>query len=155
MLTQLNRLSLEIDGRYASEKELKPFKSYLDSLELRMSLYKKVQAHADEIIYRTEEKMKAMDRNLFINSAGDFTQTWKKDIVMLLRYAAASMLFNDGDRLREGLLLWHKTIAKSYSFDRTCNTTFKVMPEVISEFFSPEEAALFRPILSVNGVVLG
>jgi hypothetical protein len=155
MLTQLKRLSIEADCRYASTQELKFCDEYFQSLPLRLSAYQKLKESAEEIIDKTEAKMRASDSQIFVNSAGDFTQTWRKDIQQLVRYAAAALLFNDSDRLNEGLLIWHSTIAKSYKFDHTCKTTFRFMPEVVKEYLSPQELALFAPILSLNGVVLG
>jgi hypothetical protein len=154
MLTQLKRLSIEADSRYASQSELKFCQDYAQSFLLRVSAYQKLKECADEIINRTEEKMRASDAKIFTNAAGDFTQTWKKDIQQLVRYSAASLLFNDSDRLNEGMLIWHSTIAKSYNFERTCKRTFEVMPEVVKEYLSAEEYALLKPILSLNGVVL-
>jgi len=65
------------------------------------------------------------------------------------------LLCNEHDHLREGLLLWHNTIAKSYQFDHTCKTTFTVMPEVVKQYLTPQEAALFCPILELNYIILG
>jgi hypothetical protein len=155
MLTQLSRLSVATDGRYATEKELKPFKGYLESLELRLVVYEKIKNSADEIIDLTENGMLMVDKEIFIGPTGDYTEIWRRDTKQLLWYTAAALLFNDGDRLREGLLLWHKTLAKSYKFENTCKTCFKVMPEVIKEYLSTEEIALMRPLLALNGVVLG
>ncbi len=154
MLTQLSRLSIESDGRYAKSEELAFVKSYLQSKDLRVSTYQKICANAEEIVSKTEVKMKAMDKKLFINSERDFTDTWKKDIEMLVRYAAAAVLFDDPDHLREGLLLWHHTIATSYKFDKTCNTTFDVMPEVVKEYLTETEAEIFLPLLKLNQVFL-
>jgi hypothetical protein len=155
MLTQLTRLSIEADGRYAKAEELQFLKGYFQSLDQRVSAYEKIRAAEAEIISQVEAKMRALDPNLFRSAAGDFTETWRKDIVQLLRYAAAALLFNEHDHLREGLLLWHNTIAKSYQFDRTCKTTFTVMPEVVKQYLTPQEAALFCPILELNHIILG
>jgi len=155
MLTQLATLSVQTDGRYATDEELSFFTGYFKTLNLRLSAYDKIRSTSDDIISEVEAKMRAMDPGLFINAAGDFTQTWRKDIVQLLRYAAAALLFNEQDHLREGLLLWHTTIAKSYQFDRTCKTTFTVMPEIIKEYLTAEEAALFCPLLDLNRIILG
>lgn len=155
MLTQLTRLSVEADGRYAKFDEMQFLKGYFQSLDQRLSAYEKIKNSELEIIEQVEAKMRTIDPSLFINAAGDFTQTWRKDIVQLLRYAAAALLFNDPDRLKEGLLLWHTTIVKSYKFDRTCKTTFEVMPVVIKQYLTTEEAALFCPLLELNHIVLG
>lgn len=155
MLTQLARLSVEADGRYASNQELQFLGKYYQTLSNRISAYEKIRTSEAEIIAKVEAKMRSIDPSLFVNAGRDFTDVWKKDIVQLLRYAAAALFFDDLERLREGLLLWHTTIAKSYKFDRTCKTTFTVMPEVVKEYLTPTEAALFCPILDLNKIVLG
>jgi hypothetical protein len=155
MLTQLSRLSIEADGRYATAEELQFLNNYFQTFDLRLSAYKKITKVEVEILDRTEAKMRAIDPSLFQNASGDFTPTWRKDIVQLLTYATATLLVGDQERLREGMLLWHTTIAKSYKFERTCKTTFEVMPQVVKEFLTPEEAALFNPILTLNQIVLG
>ena len=153
MLTQLTRLSVAADGRYAKPEELQFLKGYFQSFDERVSAYEKIRTAEEEIIRQVEAKMRSMDPSLFRSVSGDITDTWRKDVVQLLRYAAAALLFNDQDRLREGLLIWHTTIAKSYKFDRTCKTTFKVMPEVARQYLTPQEAALFCPILELNHIV--
>lgn len=155
MLTQLTRLSVEADGRYAKLEELQFLKSYFQSLEQRVSAYEKIRTAEEEIIRQVETEMRVLDSNLFCNTSGDFTETWRKDIVQLLRYAASALLFNENEHLREGLLIWHNTIAKSYQFDRTCKTTFEVMPEVVKQYLTVQEAALFCPILELNHIILG
>lgn len=155
MLTQLTSLSVEADGRYAKSEELQFLKGYFQFLDQRVSAYEKISAAEAEIISRVEAKMRTLDPNLFSNATGDFTETWRRDIVQLLRYAAAALLFNEHDHLREGLLLWHNTIAKAYQFDQTCKTTFEVMPEVIKQYLTPQEASLFCPILELNHIILG
>lgn len=155
MLTQLTRLSVEADGRYAKLEELQFLKGYFQSLEQRVSAYEKIRTAEAEIIHQVETKMRVLDPNLLRNTSGDFTETWRRDIVQLLRYAASALLFNDHEHLREGLLIWHNTIAKSYQFDRTCKTTFEVMPEVVKQYLTPQEAALFCPILELNHILLG
>lgn len=155
MLTQLGRLSIAADGRYAKIEELQFLNSYFQSLEQRVSAYEKIRTAEEEIIEQLEAKMRSLDPNIFTNASGDITPQWKRDIVQLLRYASAALLFNDQDRLREGMLIWHNTIAKAYQFDRTCNMTFDVMPDVIEQHLTPEEAALFCPIVALNNVLLG
>ena len=155
MLTQLARLSIEADGRYAKTEELQFLKSYFQSWEQRVSAYEKIRAAEAQIINRVEAKMRTLDPNLFLSAAGDFTEPWRRDIAQVLRYAAAALLFNEHDHLREGLLLWHNTIAKSYQFDQTCKTTFEVMPEVIEQYLTPQEALLLHPILELNLIILG
>jgi len=56
----------------------------------RLSAYAKIRNSEVEIIDQVEAKCELLTN--IINAAGDFTQTWRKDIVQLLRYAAATVI---------------------------------------------------------------
>jgi hypothetical protein len=43
MFTNLERLSVEVDGRYATPEELDFLKSYFNTLKYRISAYQKIQ----------------------------------------------------------------------------------------------------------------
>lgn len=154
MLTQLTRLSVEADGRYAIDEELQFLKGYFQSLEQRVSAYEKIRTAEEKIIDQVEAQMRNLDDKIFISASGDFSERWRKDITRQLRYAAAALLFNEHEYLRQGFLVWFKTIVTSYNFDRTCKMTFKVMPEVFKQYLTPEEAALFCQILGIHQIVL-
>lgn len=154
MLTQLTCLSIEADGRYATAEELQFIKGYFESLDQRVSAYEKIRTAAEEIISQVEAKMRNLDSKIFIGASGDFSERWKRDISQQLRYIAASLLLNEHEYLREGFLVWFKTIVSSYKFDRTCQTTFKVMPEVVKQYLTSEEAALFCQILAIHQIIL-
>jgi len=66
--------------------------------------------------------------------------------------ARQHLLFNDPDRLKGKY--FYTTIVKSYKFDRTCKTTFEVMPGTIKQYLTTEEAALFCPLLEINRIAL-
>ena len=155
MLTQLSRLSVEADGRYAKTEELQFLNSYYQSLDVRVSAYEKIRAAAEEIISKVEAEMRNLDSKIFTGASGDFSERWRKDISNQFRYAAAIMLFNEPEYLRQGFLIWFKTIVNAYKFDRTCKMTFKVMPEVVKQYLTPEEATLFCQILGIHQVILG
>jgi Phycobilisome protein len=154
MLTQLSRLSVEADGRYAKTEELQFFKSYYQSLDDRLRTYEKVRAAAEEIVTTTEAEMRNLDPTIFMGASGDYSERWRKDITNQIRYAAAAMLFNEHEYLKQGFLIWFKTIVNSYKFEKTCKLTFKVMPEVVKKILSAEEAALFCQILGIHQIVL-
>jgi hypothetical protein len=155
MLTQLNRLSLKTDGRYAKSSELQFLKNYLQSVELRVAIYEKIRQVEAEILSKAEAKIKAIDPKLFRNATGDYTDIWKRDAIQLIRYIAGAVILNEQDHLREGLLLWHKTLAKSFQFEKTCNKAFAVMQEIFKEYFTDEEMKLISPFLTLNQITLG
>jgi hypothetical protein len=55
MLTQLARLSLEVDSRYATDGELKFLEDYLNSVEQRISGYGKIRDAQETIVHQVKK----------------------------------------------------------------------------------------------------
>ncbi|MEG4206581.1 phycobilisome protein [Microcoleus sp. Pol7_A1] len=155
MLSQLARLSTEADGRYASAEELLFLKDYFQSLNHRISAYKKIQASEAEIMQQVEAQMQSLDPNLFRRGTQDVTQKCRGDIVQVLRHSAAAMLINDTERLRDRLLLWLQTILGAVQVRNTATVTYDVMKKVLKQYLTVEERNLFFPILDNNRTLLG
>jgi hypothetical protein len=154
MLSQLARLSMEADGRYASAEELQFLKEYFQSLNHRMSAYKKIQASEKEIIRQVEAQMQSLDANLFRRGSQDVTSKWRIDTVRVLRHSAAALLTNDTERLRDRLLLWFQSILGAFQAKNSSGVTYDVMKKVIKQYLTAEEASLFFPILEINRTIL-
>lgn len=154
MLKQLAHLSVEADGRYATAEELQFLKDYLQSVELRVSAYEKIRAAEEKIIYLVEAKKRSLNANLFQLNSQDVTQVCKRDMVNVLRHAAAALLINDFDRLRSGLLLWYQTIVRTFKYERYAEVTYQVIQDVVKQYLTPQEAALFCPILELSHIIL-
>ncbi|MEO6862998.1 MAG: phycobilisome protein [Microcoleus sp.] len=155
MLSQLARLSTEADGRYATAEELLFLKDYFQSLNHRMSAYKKIQASEKEIIRQVEAQMQSLDPSLFRRGTQDVTEKCHGDIVRVLRHSAAALLINDTERLRDRLLLWLQTILGAVQVRNTATVTYDVMKKVLKQYLTAEEVSLFFPILDINRTVLG
>ncbi|MBD1813465.1 phycobilisome protein [Microcoleus vaginatus GB2-A3] len=155
MLSQLARLSMEADGRYASAEELQFLKDYFQSLNHRMSAYKKIQASETEIIRQVEAQMLSLDPSLFRRGGNDVTEKCRGDIVQVLRHSAAALLINDTERLRDRLLLWLQTILGAVQVRNSATVTYDVMKKVLKQYLTVEERNLFFPILDINRTLLG
>jgi len=155
MLSQLARLSMEADGRYASAAELQFLKDYFQSLNHRMSAYKKIQASEKEILSQVEAQMQSLDPSLFRRGSQDVTAKCRGDFAQVLRHSAAALLMNDTERLRDRLLLWLQTILGAVQVKNSSAVTYDVMQKVIKQYLTAEEASLFLPILEMDRTLLG
>ncbi|HAT13690.1 MAG TPA: phycobilisome protein [Microcoleaceae bacterium UBA11344] len=155
MLSQLARLSMEADGRYASAAELQFLKDYFQSLNHRMSAYKKIQASEKEILSQVEAQMQSLDPSLFRRGSQDVTAKCRGDFAQVLRHSAAALLMNDTERLRDRLLLWLQTILGAVQVKNSSAVTYDVMQKVIKQYLTAEEASLFLPILEIDRTLLG
>jgi hypothetical protein len=148
MLKQLADLTLEADARYATADQLQFLKNYLDSVDDRVEAYKKMRDAADSIIEQVKlEKQK-------INPDFEWYNICKRDIVDLLRYSAAAMLFDDLERLRNGMLVWYKTIVRAYNYEQDSDESYRILQDVIKIYLSPEEVDFVMGALQLNHAVL-
>ena len=155
MLTQLQSLPTKIDGRYATDHELKFTQDYLQVVRLRFATYQKLQTLEQEIVNEVYKRMMAKHPNLLKRSQGDLSVKWKKDTLRVLRYSATAMLLNDETWLKEKLLLWFETIMRAFGAEESCYVTYELMQAVVEERLSTEEFNLFQPILKLNQTILG
>lgn len=155
MLSQLERLSREADGRYASDAELSFAIDYVRSFNLRLQTYQKLQALEATLIQQTYAKMRSIDPTVF-NAAGiDLSGKWKRDTLRTLRYVATAVLMDDADIFRERMLLWFQTLMRAFGAQRSCNLTYQVMQEIVKQSLPAPQAELVCPLLEMTRRVLG
>lgn len=155
MLSQIQRLTQETEGRYATDEELRFLADYARSFELRVQTYQKLQACETQIIQEVQAKMQAIDASLFQQGNSDLTLKWKRDALRSLRYTAVAMLIDDTETLRERFLFWFQTVMRAFGAQRSCGITYTVMQEVVKRHLTPQQANLIVPILEVNRRILG
>lgn len=148
MLKQFADLTLEADGRYAEDYELKFLEDYLNSQDIRMSAYIKIRDNADAIIEAVRVGKNKRDPEF-----KDYYATCKRDLTDLIRFNAAALLFDDMERLRTNALLWAQTIAKSFNFENDSHNTYEILLEVMPQFLTPEEMKFVTPICELNCAV--
>jgi hypothetical protein len=154
MFKQLTRLSIDADGRYATDAELQFLQDYLDSAEERLTLYEKLRENEEQIIYRWEEAKQGFKEDLFHLGERDVTEICRRDITNVFRCSATAILFNDLDRLREGLLIWYQTIVRAYNYTQYAKVNYAIIQETIKEFLTEAEANLLMPALKLDHTIL-
>ena len=154
MLKQLEHLNVKADGRYATDQELQFLKDYIQSAEQRISSYEKIREAEDEIMDQVETKMRSIDPNLFLRGSQDLTAVCRRDRKITLRYSAAAMLIDDLDRLREGFLLWQRTIMCAHNDERPTQVHYQVLTEILKQYLTTEEAEIIMPVLQLNQSIL-
>lgn len=155
MLSQMERLRQEVDGRYATNEELKFFEEYVQSFPQRLSAYRRIQMTEAILIQQVQRKLRSQDPRLLRSGQQDVSGKWKRDTLRVLRYSALAMLINDPELLQESLLFWMQTVMRAFGAQRSCDVTYHLMQEVAQQHLPRTEAALFCPILELNRSVLG
>lgn len=154
MLTNLTRLSVESDGRYATTEELLFLNDYFNSLENRLTCYEKLSQNHSEILDQIIEKSQSINNKCFQTPRGDMKERCKRDLTFLLRATTAALLFNDTENLQEDILIWHSTIIKSFQLTETIKIIFDLMNEVLQDYLTPEEMIIVKPFIYLNKMSL-
>jgi hypothetical protein len=154
MLKQLSRVSSAADGRYATAAELQFLKDYFKTVENRVVVYEKIRAAEEEIIDLVEKKMRQLNPKIFTKGTQDISALYRRDTKIVLQTATAAMLIDDLDRLRDGLLLWHRTIIRAVGVENITQLAHQVLPEIMKDFLSADELTLILPALQLNYSVL-
>jgi Phycobilisome protein len=156
MLSQLERLSREVDGRYASDAELSFAIDYVRSFNLRVQTYQKLQELESTIVQQTYAKMRAADPTLVAASnQEDIARKCMRDMTYGVRMTAMTVLLNDPEFLQERTLFWLQTIMRAVGKSRNCGVLYNTMQEVIKQHLTPPQANLVCPILELNRRLLG
>ena len=155
MLQQIEQLCVQTDGRYATDAELIFFQDYLNTARLRFLLYQKMQKLEPQIIQKVLAELQTKEPGLLTINGQDLTAKWQRDTIRLLRYAATALLSGDAEVFEESLLMWFQTIMRSFQAERSCEATYRTMDKVLREMLSPDEAALFCPLIEMSQTMLG
>lgn len=155
MLSQIQTLVREVDGRYATDTELIFLQNYLKTARPRFSAYQKIQKAEVEIIQQVKQKIKTIDPQLLRRGKVDLSAKWQRDTVRGLRYCAHALLVADEEGLEESFLLWFQSIMRSFKAQHSCDITYKVMQDIVRQHLTPQEAELFCPILAQARRLLG
>ncbi len=156
MLTQFSKLTLDTDGRYATDSELKFIEDYLESANMRIQTYEKIKAHEEAILQEVDAKMHQLNENNCLYKMDEHgKEICRRDRKNAVRYSSAAMLINDLDRLRDGLLIWVQTIVRAVGYPRFVRNHYPIIQEVIQQYLTPDEAKFILPALQVDCTILG
>jgi hypothetical protein len=155
MLSQLKSLSLEADGRYASDAELQFLTDYLASFDLRMQTYLRLQDIEATLVQEAYAKMRSRNPAYFNYGSNDISHKWKQDTIRTLRYTAIAVLTNDSETLRSRFLLWFQTIMRAFNAQESCDATYRVLQELVKHHLTAVQAELVCSVLELNRRYLG
>ncbi len=155
MLTKLNQLTLETEGRYATDNELSFLDEYIDSLSVRIDTYQKIKDLETEIINQIQNDLHEINLDDVANHDLIDKSCCGRDAKIVLRHSACAVLIDDCERLRESLLLWHRTIIFAFRIDDFARIMFlELMPSVLADLLTEKEYDLMKPSLQLSESVL-
>ena len=155
MLSKLQQLGTDADGRFASDDELQFMDTYISSFDGRIDAYQKIKASEREIVEMVLSRLQASYPTLLMARGEDIKAKWKQDTFRVLRHSAMTVLLDDPELLRQQFLYWFQTIMQAFGAQEACNVTYAIMQDVVREILPSDIADLLCPILEMNRSLLG
>lgn len=147
MLSQMRRLTMATEGRYATDEELRFLPEYLRSYELRMQTYQQLQKSETKILKYVLLQSMQRAPELFPKEQPEHLKHCQQDVLKTLRYLAAVVLTNDTETLRECYLLWLQSIVRAFDKQRSNDVLYGVMQEACQQILLPPQAKLVVPLI--------
>lgn len=155
MLSQMQRLSFNVEGRYATDEELRFIPEYLKTYELRLQTYQKLQEIEQQVIEQVLEKIQAQDPNILRSGTTDISPKCKRDTTLVWRYSAAALLMDDLETFRERFLLWFQSIMRAFGHQKISHATYPAMQDIVKQHLTPQQFSVFLPIIDLTRRLLG
>jgi hypothetical protein len=106
------------------------------------------------IIEKVEETKRDKHPHLFYQNGRSIEEICRRDMTNVLRLTATSMLIGDIDRLREGFLIWYKTLVNAFEYTPYAKINYRLVEESVKAHLTSEEMALMMPGLQLDMTVL-
>ncbi|MEN9215588.1 MAG: hypothetical protein Q6J44_06860 [Gloeomargarita sp. DG02_4_bins_56] len=155
MLTELNQIALQADGRYLMPSEWQPVQTYLAQMRQRLSAYSKIQAAEADIRQEVEKRLFLRSPRFLCQDKPDILNICRRDRENALRYISAMVLTGDMMAYKQRMLCWLQTVSRSFPFyHESARQAYEVMAEVLKEKLTPQEFDLVRPFVELTGEML-
>ena len=151
MITLLENVLERSDGSYISSQDLATLDRSIESWQERRDTYDFVQTHETEIIDRVlamlQEKVPALSQQ---PDPAAVLAKCRRDLALVLRYSAMSMLFQDEELLKDRLLYWMQNIIRSLRIQKVTGRVYELLLEDVQEKFPTEKANQILPYLKIT-----
>jgi hypothetical protein len=155
MLSKLNQLGTQTDGRYASDNELEFVDSYIASFDNRIAAYQTIKSLEKEIVEAVLKRLQTSHPDILLPKGENLQAKWRQDTYRVLRHSAMTVLVDDPELLKQQFLYWFQTIMQAFGAQQACNITYKIMQDVVREMLPADIADILCPILEVSRKMLG
>lgn len=146
MNTQIESLFSSAEGRYLALEEERQIIDYTRTLDARLATMRAVQAAETSIVEGCLNDIWSQHPDM--QSAPPVVrEKARRDMTLVLRYAALAMVRDDPKMLEERLLYWLATILNSFGLMPVVDTGYRAMGRRVEAVLRPEQGALISPYL--------
>lgn len=150
MLSQIQALLRETEGRYATDAELQFLEAYSKAFPDRLRAYQNLRKQERALIQQTYNQLRHEHPGLFPAGQPEAVRKWQRDTIWVLRASGVAMLLDDVDSLRDRLMLWFQTIMRAFGVQKTCFLTYATLKKLAPQLLGPEDGALLAEVMEIN-----
>ncbi|MBK8262912.1 MAG: hypothetical protein IPK80_16440 [Nannocystis sp.] len=149
MNKEIHTMLTASEGRYPTKAELALLLEWSDSLDGRLAAIEELRAKEEAIVRQALAEITRAFPDLE-KRMRDARQKCSRDLTLVLRYCAGSLLRNDMKYFEDSFLTWFATILRGigFAYDFVIETYQSLARQVAAEL-SPAAAELFRPYLEL------
>lgn len=150
MLSQIQTLLRDTEGRYATDTELQFLEDYSKGFPQRLRAYQSLRKQERTLIQQTYNQLRKQHPSLFPAGEKEALRKWQRDTIWVLRSSGVAMLLDDIDSLRDRLMLWFQTIMLAFGTQKICYLTYGTLKDLAPKIMGETEGALLGEVLEVN-----
>jgi hypothetical protein len=153
MNTQLDTMFSEAEGRYLESSEEARLVAYAASVPSRLEAMRAVQAAETRIIDETLEEVWAR-HPAFESRHAMAREKARRDMTLVLRYAAMAMLRDDEEMFKERLLYWLVTILNANNMGAVIDTAYRALARRAETHLATQHMEWMAPYLRLAHTIL-
>lgn len=150
MDTKIKDLIEQAQERYLRSDELGLLEAYVRSLPERLKLYQLLRDRELEILQSVADQVEGEIPSAEVANI----ESGLKNLLLVMRYCAMSMLLNDENFLKQRLLNWLEQIMAQRDLRRINEALYKLLNQVLRQELSSSQLALLQPLITAAQVTL-
>lgn len=150
MDTKIQDLIEQAQERYLKSDELGLLETYVRSLPERLKLYQLLRDRELDMLQSVADQI---EREVPSTELVDI-ESGIKNLLLVMRYCAMSMLLNDENFLKQRLLKWLEQVMAQRDMRRLNEALYKLLNQVLRQELSPSQLSLLQPLITAAQVTL-
>lgn len=150
MNTETKNLVYEAESRYLTPEEINRFEADVQSMPIRLSLYKLLRDQEIKIMQpvadQIEVAMPKVDQKVL--------EIGIKNLILVMRYSAMAILTNNPTLLKTRLLDWLEQVSLGYDLQELNAALFKLLNQSLKKELTTEQLSLLQPLINSAQVTL-
>jgi len=148
--TETKNLVYEAESRYLTPEEINRFEADVQSMPIRLSLYKLLRDQEIKIMQpvadQIEVAMPKVDQKVL--------EIGIKNLILVMRYSAMAILTNNPTLLKTRLLDWLEQVSLGYDLQELNAALFKLLNQSLKKELTTEQLSLLQPLINSAQVTL-